>query len=294
MERSHSSSTSSTHFQEVKPKSPAGSGGEDSNSSDSTSQEGNKANSDGEAPRDGEGSDSRSSDSEGSDGVGEIADHDGGAKKSNSEAEGSDAESSSNSLETDGEIPTRAATQANETKGGTLMKEAKGGNPNSSQTLSLPDLDSKDSEEQWKVQWCKDAQLLDRNFGEWCNCMISEGHTEWNKHDTMICDHADPCKEAKFPYPVRPPLEYMKHRGVFKPKKTNKYDLCHFYKVGLSGDLLSFPSPHEPATSELLSKFLLKARVLGHLNLVVAFTWDSATAIYFCKNCTSKTASGAC
>ena len=55
-------------------------------------------------------------------------------------------------------------------------------------------------------------------------------------------------------------------------------DLCHFYKVGLSGDLLNFPSPCEPATCELLSKFLLKARVLGCPNLVVAFAQDSAMA----------------
>ena len=202
MERSCSSSVSSTHSQEVKPKSPAGSGGKDSDDNDSTSQEGNEtdeedeANSNGEAPGDREDSDSKSSDSEDSNGGSEIADHNKGAKESNSKAEGSDAESDSSSSETDGEIPTRAATPAKETKGGTLMKEAKGGNPNSSQTLSLPDLDSKDTEEEWKVQQCKDAQLLDRNFGEWHDRMISEGHAEWKKHDTMICDHTDPCKEV--------------------------------------------------------------------------------------------------
>ena len=155
------------------------------------------------------------------------------------------------------------------------MKEAKGGNPNSSQTLSLADLNSKDTEEEWKVQQCKVARLLDRNFGMWHDHMISEGHTEWNKHDTMICDHADSCKEAKFPDPTGPPLDYMKYCRVFKCKKTNEYDLCRFYQVGLSGDLPNLPSPHEPATHKLLSKFLLKARVLGHPNLVVAFTWDS-------------------
>ena len=33
----------------------------------------------------------------------------------------------------------------------------------------------------------------------------------------------------------------MKHLRVFKSKKTNEYDLCCFYKVGLLGDLLNFP-----------------------------------------------------
>ena len=71
----------------------------------------------------------------------------------------------------------------------------------------------------------------------------------------------------------------MKHCGVFKSKKTNEYDLCCFYHIGLSGDLLNFPSPCKPATHELLSKFLLKARVLGCPNLVVVFVWDSVSAI---------------
>ena len=191
----------------------------------------------------------------------------------------SDVEGGSSSSETDGEIPTRAATLVKETKGGTLMKEARGGNPSSCQTLSLPNLDSKDTEEEWKVQQHKDAPLLDRNFGEWCDRMISKGHTEWNKHDTMICDHKDPGKEAKFPDPTSLPLDYMKHCGVFKSKKTNKYDLCHFYQVGLLGALPNFPYLHKPATHELLGKCLLKARELGHPNLVVVFVWDSAMAV---------------
>ena len=80
MERSHSSSASSNCSQEVKPKSPAGSGGEDSDGSHSTSQEGSETNeedeagSDGEASGNGEGSDGGSSDSEGSSGDSEITD----------------------------------------------------------------------------------------------------------------------------------------------------------------------------------------------------------------------------
>ena len=56
------------------------------------------------------------------------------------------------------------------------MKKTKGGNPNSPQMFSLPDLDSKDTEEEWKVQWHKDTWLQDKNFGEWHDHMISEGH----------------------------------------------------------------------------------------------------------------------
>ena len=198
---------SSTHCQEVKPKSLTGSSGEDSNHSHSTSQEGSKTNEedeaspDGEASGNGEGSDSGSSESEGSSSDSEItdvADPEEDHKGSSSEAEGLDAECGSSSLETDGEIPTRVATP---------MKKTKGGNPNSSQMLSLPDLNSKDTEEEQKIQRCKDAQLLDKNLDEWHDRMISEGHAEWKKCDTMICDHADPCKEAKFPDSTGLPLE---------------------------------------------------------------------------------------
>ena len=279
MERSHSSSMSSTHSQEIKPTSLTGSGDEDSNGRPSTSQEGSEtdeedeASSNSEASRDGEGSDGRSSDGKGSSSGSEIA------EEPSSEAEGSDTESSSSSSENDGEILTRVATPVKETKGGTLMKVTKGGNPNSSQMLSLLDLNSKDTVEEWKVQRHKDAQLLDKNFGELHDHMISKGHAKWNKCDTMICDHVDPCKEAKFLDPTGLPLDYMKHCEVFKSEKTNEYDLCRFYHVGLSGDLLNFPSPCKPATHELLSKFLLKARVLGCPNLVVVFVWDSASAI---------------
>ena len=109
--------------------------------------------------------------------------------------------------------------------------------------------------------------------------MISKGHNEWNMNDTMTCDHVDPCKQAKFPDPISLPLEYMKHCGVFGAKKTNKYDLCCFYQVGLSRDLPDFPSPLKPATHEQVSKFLLKARALGQPNLIMAHWQDSVTAI---------------
>ena len=71
----------------------------------------------------------------------------------------------------------------------------------------------------------------------------------------------------------------MKYHGLFKAKKSNKYNLCHFYHIELSGDLPTFPSPCEPATHEMLEDFLLKAQALGHPSLVVAFMWDSAMAV---------------
>ena len=43
--------------------------------------------------------------------------------------------------------------------------------------------------------------LLDKNFSTWHTCMISEGCAGWEKHDTMTCNHRDPCKELRYPGP---------------------------------------------------------------------------------------------
>ena len=87
------------------------------------------------------------------------------------------------------------------------------------------------------------------------------------------------CKEAKSPNLLGPPLDYIVCHGVFKPKKTSEYDLCCFYQVRLSGDLPEFPSPHAPATCEQVSSFLLKARVLGQPNLIMAHSQDAVIAV---------------
>ena len=47
----------------------------------------------------------------------------------------------------------------------------------------------------------------------------------------------------------------------------------------LSGNLPPFPSPHEPATHMMLEDLLRAAQALGHPNLLMAFTRDSATAV---------------
>ena len=186
-------------------------------------------------------------------------DHDKETQGTSSEVEESDSKSSSSSSESDIEIATQVVPLAKETKRGASMTETKTGNPSSSQTPSLPEFDNKNTEEEQKGQRCKDTWLLDKNSSEWHDQMISEGRTEWKKYDTMTCDYGDPCKELKYPDLAGPPLDYMKHCGVFKVKKTNKYNLCHFYGVELSGDLPKFPSLYEPATCEMLKDFLLKA-----------------------------------
>ena len=241
MVRSQSHSASSTSYQAVELKPLAGSGGDDSKGSESTCQGDNETDEEdgagpgGKYPRDGEGQDSESSDIESSDSsevtdaVEPEEDHDEETKGTSSETEESDSKSNSSSLESDVEIPAHAVPPAKETKGDASMTETKTGNPNSSQMPSLPEVDDKDTGEEQKGQRCKDAQLLDKNFSEWHDPMISKGRAEWEKRDTMTCDHGDPCKELKYPDPAGPPLDYMKHHRVLKAKKTNEYNLCHFY-----------------------------------------------------------------
>ena len=95
----------------------------------------------------------------------------------------------------------------------------------------------------------------------------------------MTCNHGDPCKELRYPDPTSPPLDYMKHHRVFKAKKSNEYNLCHFYCVELSRDLPTFLSPRKPATHKMLEDFLPKAQALGHPIAIVAIAWDLAMAV---------------
>ena len=120
---------------------------------------------------------------------------------SDSEAEESDAGGSS--------CPSESDHTGSPPKASSPAKKAQKVNLNTSQTLSLPDLDSKDCEEAWRAKQHQDAHLLDTNYGKWWDQKISEGHLQWDEHDKKTYDHADPCKEAKCPNLLGPPLDYM-------------------------------------------------------------------------------------
>ena len=197
--------------------------------------------SDSRAPADSEGSDCGSSDRDSSGGGSEISDadgqdedSDGETNDSDSETEESDTESSSSSSESDDETLTKATLP---------VKKPSGSNPNISQMLSLPDLDSTDLEEEWKIQWHKDAHLLDEKSGKWWDQMINKGHNEWNTCDTMTCHHMDPCKEAKFPDPIGLSLEYMKHCGVFNQGKPMSMTFADSTRLDSLGTSWIFPHP---------------------------------------------------
>ena len=179
--RSWSSSTSSLFSWGTQPESPTASMPDVGSNGSSASEDDSESNGNGEV-----GSDDGYSDSGGSSddenigssesGSEETSDDEGAqqggsdneGKATDSEVEGSDAGGSNSPSKSDHtESPPKAFPPA---------KKALEVNLNTSQTLSLPDLDSKDSEEEWKAKQCLDAHLLDTNFGKWWDQKISEGH----------------------------------------------------------------------------------------------------------------------
>ena len=84
---------------------------------------------------------------------------------------------------------------------------------------------------------------MDADFGVWRDKKISKALKQWDERDKMTCDHVEPGKEVKYPNLLGLPLDYTESCRVFKSIKTSEYNLCHFYKVGLSGDFPEFPTP---------------------------------------------------
>ena len=117
------------------------------------------------------------------------------AEWSGGKVEGSTSQNSQDSLQSDGEMPVHAATPSQETGKDTATKGAKTSASSSSQLP--PDADNKVTEAEWKCQGCKDAQHLDKHFGMWHDCMLSEGCAGWKEHDEMCCEHGEPFKELQ-------------------------------------------------------------------------------------------------
>ena len=128
-----------------------------------------------------------------------------GESCSDNEESGSGSGSGSSAPESEEETP--------KTKPDKLPPEASSeADPNALQTISIPEVNDKDSEGEWRNNCCNFAHSQDVDFGQWRDCMISEGHKEWAKQDKMTCDHADPNKKVKHPDPHGVPIAYMESR----------------------------------------------------------------------------------
>ena len=112
-------------------------------------------------------------------------------------------------------------------------------------------------------QW---AQQLDTNFDTWRCKKFAKGVVGWATRDTMICDLPEHGKvQPNHPDPLGPPLDYMRECQVFDGIRSDIYDLCRFYILGMMGDPSEFPVPWEPATCGQIRDLLKSACAISRL-----------------------------
>ena len=96
----------------------------------------------------------------------------------------------------------------------------------------------------------------------------------------MICDLPEHGKaQPNHPDPVGPPLDYMGECQVFDGIRSNIYNLCWFYILGMKGDPPEFPAPREPATCGQIRDLLKSARAINWPYMILVHSADSVTAI---------------
>ena len=124
------------------------------------------------------------------------------------------------------------------------------------------------------------AWQLDTNFDAWWHKKIANGIAGWATRDTMICNLLEHGKaQPNHPDPVGPPLDYMRDHQVFDGIRSDIYNLCQFYILGMTGDPPEFPAPREPTTRGQIRDLLKLAHAIGHPYLILAHSVDSVTAV---------------
>ena len=121
-------------------------------------------------------------------------------------------------------------------------------------------------------QW---ARHLDTNFNAWWHKKIVKGIPGWVARGTMICN---------LPEHGKVPLEYMPDRQVFDGVRSDIYDLCRFYILGMTGDPPEFPAPREPATHRQVRDLLKLACATCLWRLQVDLR-DKSVMLLFCPFC---------
>ena len=66
---------------------------------------------------------------------------------------------------------------------------------------------------------------------------------------------------------------------VFDGIRSDLYDLCHFYALGMTGNLPEFPAPREPVTCGQVRDLLKSASSIGRPYLILAHSANSVMAI---------------
>ena len=108
------------------------------------------------------------------------------------------------------------------------------------------------------------TQLLDTCFDAWHHDKIAKGVAGWVTRDTMICDLPKHGKmQLNHPDPVGLSLGYIGECQVFDGIRSDIYDLCRFYALGMTGDPPEFPTPQEPVTHSQVRDLLKSARSIS-------------------------------
>ena len=124
------------------------------------------------------------------------------------------------------------------------------------------------------------AQQLDTNFDAWQRKKIAKGIAGWATRDTMICDLPKHGKaQPNHPDTVGLPLDYMGECQVFDGIRSDIYDLCWFYILGMTGDLPEFPCTSGTSTWGQIRDLLKLAHAIGQPYMILVHSADSVTAI---------------
>ena len=96
----------------------------------------------------------------------------------------------------------------------------------------------------------------------------------------MICDLPKHGKaQPNYPDPVGLPLDYMGEHQVFDGIRSDIYDLCRFYILGMTGDPPEFPTSWEPATHGQIRDLLKLAHTISWPYMILVHSADSVTAV---------------
>ena len=96
----------------------------------------------------------------------------------------------------------------------------------------------------------------------------------------MNCDLPEHSKtQPNHPDPMGPPLGYMAKCKVFDCIRSDLYNLCCFYTLGMTGDPPDFAPPWEPVTCNQVKDLLKSARSIGHLYMILAHSNNSMTVM---------------
>ena len=121
-------------------------------------------------------------------------------------------------------------------------------------------------------------------FEAWHHNKITKGIAGWAARDTMICDLPEHGKmQLNYPNLVGSPLDYMEECQVFNSIRSDIYNLCRFYTLGMTGDPPEFPMPQESATHGQVQNLLKSACSIGQPYLILAHSADLVTAISMLK-----------